>query len=140
MQGFENRLANHAADLRRTVLRWTGIPVSVGVAPTKTLAKVANRFAKKDPTLEGVCILSDEGDIDARLAAMEMTGLWGIAHRLADRLAALGIHTPIDLKRADPRPIRERFNVALERTVYELRGVYCQIGTASVRARVRRGG
>src|SRR3546814_11803401 len=56
---------------------------------------------------------------------MEMTGLWGIAHRLADRLAALGIHTPIDLKRADPRLIRERFNVVLERTVYELRGVSC---------------
>ena len=57
LDGFEHRLEAHARDLRATVLQWTGIPVSVGIAPTKTLAKVANRTAKKDPTSGGVCLL-----------------------------------------------------------------------------------
>jgi DNA polymerase V len=68
LAGFETRLAEHARELRRTVLRWTGIPVSVGIAPTKTLAKVANRRAKKDPACEGVCILADETAINQQLA------------------------------------------------------------------------
>src|SRR3546814_8411108 len=94
MVGFEDRLTEHASAMLQTILQWTGIPVSVGIAPTKTLAKVANRFAKKDASLEGVCILRDEAGIDARLAAMEMTDLWGVAHRLAVRLADLRLHTP----------------------------------------------
>ena len=55
--GFEARLESHARDLRGTVQQWTGIPVSVGIAPTKTLAKVANRFAKKNPLSGGVSLL-----------------------------------------------------------------------------------
>jgi DNA polymerase V len=68
----------------QTVLRWTGIPVSVGIAPTTTLAKVANRRAKKDPACEGVCILTDEMAIDAQLTGMELTDLWGVAGRAAE--------------------------------------------------------
>ena len=123
--GFERRLESHARELRRTVLQWTGIPVSVGIAPTKTLAKVANRRAKKDPATGGVFVLMDEAAIDAELAAMELTDLWGVARRLAARLTALGITTPLALKQSDPRFIRERFNVVLERLVLELRGVPC---------------
>ena len=123
--GFETRLECHARALRRTVLQWTGIPVSVGIAPTKTLAKVANRRAKKDPATGGVFVLMDEAAIDAELAGMELTDLWGVAHRLAARLMALGITTPLALKQADPRFIRERFNVVLERLVLELRGIAC---------------
>ena len=55
--GFERHFESHARELRRTVLQWTGIPVSVGIAPTKTLAKVANRRAKKDQTTGGVLVL-----------------------------------------------------------------------------------
>src|SRR4051812_43996641 len=123
--GFEARLDCHARALRRTVLQWTGIPVSVGIAPTKTLAKVANRRAKKDLAAGGVFVLMDEAAIDAELAGMRLTDLWGVAHRLARRLTALGITTPLALKQADPRFIRERFNVVLERLVLELRGVAC---------------
>ena len=123
--GFGTRLECHARALRRTVLQWTGIPVSVGIAPTKTLAKVANRRAKKDLATGGVFVLMDEAAIDAELAGMELTDLWGVAHRLAARLTALGIMTPLALKQADPRFIRERFNVVLERLVLELRGIAC---------------
>ena len=59
--GFEARCEAHARELRRTVLQWTGIPVSVGIAPTKTLAKVANRLAKKDTAAGGVRLLLGEG-------------------------------------------------------------------------------
>jgi len=57
LTGFESRVEAHARELRRTVLQWTGIPVSVGIAPTKTLAKLANRLAKKDPASGGIAML-----------------------------------------------------------------------------------
>jgi len=123
--GFETRLADHAREVRRTVRRWTGIPVSVGIAPTKTLAKIANRRAKRDRGCEGVYLLEEEAAIDAELASMELTDLWGVAGRLAARLTKLGITNPLALKRTDTRFIRERFNVVLERLVLELRGIPC---------------
>jgi DNA polymerase V len=123
--GFETRLESYAHDLRGTVQQWTGIPVSVGIAPTKMLAKAANRFAKKNPLSGGVSLLlSEEAQRDA-LAGMELTDLWGIARRLAERLRAIGITTPLTLRDADPRLIRERFSVVLERMVLELRGIAC---------------
>ena len=96
-----------------------------GVGPTKTLAKVANRRAKRDPASDGVFAMLDESDTDAELASLDLTQLWGVGHRLAARLRDMGIMTPFDLKRANPRFIRERFSVVLERTVLELRGIPC---------------
>jgi DNA polymerase V len=119
--GFEARLEAHARELRQTVLQWTGIPVSVGIAPTKSLAKVANRLAKTD----GVRCLLDEASQREALARLELTDLWGIAGRLAARLSATSITTPLELRDADHRLIRERFNVVLERMVLELRGDAC---------------
>ena len=75
--GFEGRLEAHARLLRATVLQWTGIPVSVGIAPTKTLAKVANRTAKKDPASGGVCVLLTREAQEEALARLELTDLWG---------------------------------------------------------------
>jgi DNA polymerase V len=123
--GFELRLEAHARELRATVLQWTGIPVSVGIAPTKTLAKVANRLAKKDLASGGVRHLLDEASQREALAKLELTDLWGIAGRLAARLSAIGITTPLELRDADHRLVRERFSVVLERMVLELRGVAC---------------
>jgi DNA polymerase V len=107
------------------VQQWTGIPVSVGIAPTKMVAKVANRFAKKDADRRGVCLLLSEASQTELLGRMELTDLWGVAGRLAQRLKALGLHTPLDLRGADPRFVRGHFSVVLERMVYELRGVPC---------------
>ena len=123
--GFERRLESHARDLRNTVIQWTGIPVSVGIAHTKTLAKVANRFAKKDPKREGVLALLNDADIDAALARMALTDLWGVARRLETLLLDVGIKTPRHLRDADPQFVRERFSVILQRMVMELRGVPC---------------
>jgi DNA polymerase V len=125
LSGFETRLPEHAADLRRTVLQWTGIPVSVGIAPTKTLAKVANRFAKKDLDRNGVFVMTNEPQIESTLERMTLTDLWGVAGRMAQRLTELGITTPLKLRESDPAFIRERFNVVMQRMVLELRGVSC---------------
>jgi DNA polymerase V len=107
------------------VLQWTGIPVSVGIAPTKTLAKLANRQAKKDPASGGVSILLTAEAQAAALARIDLTDLWGVAGRLAARLEALGIKTPLDLRNADPQFMRERFSVVMERMTLELRGTPC---------------
>src|SRR5271170_7444744 len=123
--GFEAMCEAHARELRRTVQQWTGIPVSVGIAPTKTLAKVANRLAKKDTAAGGVRLLLGEQAQREALGRLELTDLWGIAGRLAERLRAIGIMTPLELRDADHRLVRERFSVVLERMVLELRGVAC---------------
>ena len=125
MSGFDDRLEAHARTLRAAVLQWTGIPVSVGIAPSKTLTKVANHIAKRDEKHGGVVLLLDEAAQDQALARMELTDLWGVAGRLAARLNLLGITTPLALKQADPRFIRERLGVVVERLVQELRGVSC---------------
>ncbi len=123
--GFEQRLDPHARLLRATVLQWTGSPVSVGIAPTKTLAKVANRSAKKQPGREGVCNLMAEADQVNALANLALTDLWGIAGRMAARLNALGIDTPLKLRDADPSLIRDRLGVVMERMALELHGIPC---------------
>ena len=108
------------------MLRWTGIPVSVGIAPTKTLAKVANHAAKKDQKHGGAVLLLDEAAQDEALARIELTDLWGVAGRLAARLSALGIATPLDLQAwrsaADPRTASAS---SPTRLALELRGVPC---------------
>src|SRR5260370_12489444 len=76
--GFGPRLESHARALRAAVLQWTGIPVSVGIAPTKTLAKVANHMAKKDQKHGGVALLLDEAAQDAALARHGLTDLWAL--------------------------------------------------------------
>ena len=134
MAGFEARLEDHARDLRATVLQWTGIPVSIGIAPTKTLAKLANRTAKKDPASGGVCLLLTEGAQSDALDRMELTDLWGVADRMALRLSKIGIATPLDLRDADPRRVRQEGGVVMERMVHELRGTPC-IGLEQVAPR-----
>jgi DNA polymerase V len=124
--GFGSRLESHARALRAAVPQWTGIPVSVGIAPTKTLAKVANHAAKKDQKHGGAALLLDEvAQDDDALSKIELTDLWGVAGRLAARLRAISINTPLDLKRGDPWLIRERLGVVTARLALELRGVPC---------------
>jgi len=113
----------YSHDIRDTVLRWTGLPVSVGVGATKTLAKIASRTAKKNPDLGGVFVMPD--DPDKVLRRLTTRDVWGIGSKLATRLEAFGIVTALDLKRADPKFVRARFSVVVERTVLELRGTPC---------------
>ena len=114
----------HARALRLAVGR-LGIPVCVGIGPTKTLAKIGNRIAKRDPRHGGVCLLDTEAAQTAALGQLDLGDVWGIGSRLVPKLADLGITTPLQLRAADPAMIRQRFNVVLHRTVLELRGIPC---------------
>ena len=107
------------------MLQWTGIPVSVGIAPTKILAKVANRTAKKDLDSGGVCVLLTREAQDEALGRLELTDLWGVAGRMAERLTVLGIATPLQLRDADPTTVRRHTSVVVERMIHELRGLPC---------------
>ncbi|MBY6030436.1 Y-family DNA polymerase [Halomonas sp. DP8Y7-1] len=126
-EGFaSDRLIGHCVELRRTVQRHTGIPVGVGLASSRTLAKIANHRAKKDPNGHGVCLMeADSTDTQRWLEHLPVAEVWGVAGRSAARLATLGIHTAWQLREADPKHVRRHFSVVMERTVRELRGESC---------------
>ena len=111
--------------IRRTVGRWTGIPVCVGLAPTKTLAKLANRLAKRRPESEGVFDLTDPARRAEVLGQVEVDQVWGIGPRYRDRLAHHGIRTAHQLAQAPDARIRRLLTVTGLRLVWELRGVSC---------------
>ena len=126
LDGLTDRdLTAYARTIRRTVGQWTGIPVSIGIAPTKTLSKIANRHAKKNPELGGVFDMRDPAVIERTLAETEVGDVWGIGRRLRDRLTALGITTALQLRDLPPKYLRLHFNVVMERLVMELRGTSC---------------
>lgn len=112
-------------ELRQTVLRWVGLPIGVGIAPSKTLAKLANHLAKRVPERAGVCVLSDDRAIDEALGAVELRDLWGVSRGFGKRLAALNIFTPRQLRDADPVKVRSKLGVVGQRIVFELRGQPC---------------
>lgn len=128
LTGFEHRgLAAYGQQIRQTVRRDIGIPVCVGIGATKTLAKLANHIAKKQPAFEGVCDLNGRtpAALDELFSALPVGEVWGVGGRIAHRLGALGIRTVLDLKRAPPKDLRRQFSVVLERTVAELNGIPC---------------
>jgi DNA polymerase V len=117
-------LTNYARDMQTTVRRHTGIPVSIGIGPTKTLAKIANHLAKTQPEAGGVYDLTVV-DVDPALAGIEVGEVWGVGRQWAAWLAGQGIHTALDLKCADAKAIRRKMTVVGERLVYELNGRSC---------------
>lgn len=118
-----------ARELRYKVERWTGIPVGVGIGPTKTLAKLANRLAKRHPEFRnsGYCNLMGQTleQRDRYLGETAIEDIWGIGRGWSRKLEALGISNALALSKSDPIRIRRDFNVVLERTALELRGVSC---------------
>ena len=120
-----DELRTLAKTIRRTVLRWTGIPVCVGAARTKTLAKIANRLAKKTPGSGGIWWLDDPADIEARLAQLAVDDVWGIGRRYASFLRARGIDTALQLARQPRDWVRRHLTIGGLHTVMELGGEPC---------------
>ncbi|NEQ46101.1 MAG: Y-family DNA polymerase [Leptolyngbya sp. SIOISBB] len=126
LHGFTHRdLTAYGQQIKATVQQWTGIPVSVGVAPTKTLAKLAAHVAKRNPDLKGILDFNTVADVDAVLAAIDVGQVWGIGGNLRAKLNAQGIRTVLQLKHADEQRLKKQFGILVLRTVMELRGVAC---------------
>jgi DNA polymerase V len=122
--GFKDREA-HAQKMRQAVLRRVGIPVRVGIAPTKTLAKCANDIAKKNALFDGVLDMMDGQLIDWLLPKVPVADIWGIGRKSNNKLNALGIYTAADLQRMPLKQARSVGTVVLEKTVLELQGEPC---------------
>uniref|UniRef100_UPI00402BF254 Y-family DNA polymerase n=1 Tax=Methylomonas sp. SPW-1 TaxID=3438877 RepID=UPI00402BF254 len=122
--GLTQNLTTYSLEICAIVKQWTGIPISIGIAPTKTLAKLANRLAKKDHSTGGVFDWRMV-DADAVLGSIELDDIWGIARRSKDKLQALGVHNALQLRNVEPTLIRQQFGVVMERIVNELRGNSC---------------
>jgi DNA polymerase V len=123
--GVPDKLPMLGRHIKNTVFEKTKIPVSVGIARTKTLAKLANHIAKVSPKADGVLDLYDSPYIDLALKKTHVGSIWGIGPRSAMRLKDLGINTAYTLKISEPKEIREHLNLFPARTVRELNGIKC---------------
>ncbi|MGE8352813.1 MAG: translesion error-prone DNA polymerase V subunit UmuC [Pseudomonas protegens] len=112
--------------IRAQVLRCTGIPVGVGIAHTKTLAKLANHTAKRlQSQTGGVVNICDQVKRDWVLRNTDVSEVWGVGRRMKAHLDAMGIKTAMDLAKADPWTLRKNFSVVIEKTARELAGTPC---------------
>ncbi len=118
-------LRKHGLQLRRTIWKECRLPVSVGIAPTLTLAKIANRAAKKLPNYQGVCVLDNHKEKLTILAQLDVSDIWGIGRRISAHLHQMGINSALDLARQPPALMRKNFNIGVERIVRELNGQKC---------------
>jgi DNA polymerase V len=135
LTGIRGDLTERAHKVRSRILRWVGIPTCIGIAPTKTLSKLANHIAKTAERKPGsypaelaqVCHWGDlnSDTREALLAATEVREIWGVGPKLSAQLNHVRIHTGLDLARLSPSMARARWSVLLEKTIHELNGTSC---------------
>jgi len=113
------------AQLAAKVEQYTGIPVSIGIAPTRTLAKVANHVAKKQNMPDRVFYLDSPQKTKAILADFKLRDVWGVGCQSEKKLQIMGLHTAADLAALTERTIKANFNIVMWRTVQELNGTPC---------------
>lgn len=124
--GFRNYdLNEYGKIIVRNVTKGTGIPISLGIAETKTLAKIANKFAKKYPGYQGVCIIDSEEKREKALKLFNISDVWGIGRRHAAKLERQGVKTAYDFIRLPIGWVRKNMTVTGERTYKELLGESC---------------
>ncbi len=126
LTGIRTDLMRIGREIRAQVLAATGIPTGVGIARTKTLAKLANFAAKRwQKQTGGVVDITDPQRRDKLLKAVAVNEVWGVGRRLTERLGEMGIRTAWQLAEADAWTLRKKFSVVLEKTARELRGTPC---------------
>ena len=123
--GKHDDLTEYARTIRATVTQWTGIPVSIGIARTKTLAKAANWLAKRSARAKGVFNLVDSPYMDKALERICIADVWGIGRRSVRKLKEKGVTNARELRDIDDRLIRKQRGIVGLRLVYELRGISC---------------
>ena len=120
----DENLLEHGYEIRKTVLKWTGIPTSIGVAKTKTLSKVANFIAKKEES--GVVNFINSKNIDESLSKVKINNVWGVGQQLTKFYIKNGINTAYDLKNMHNGWVKKNTNVCGSRTAMELKGISCE--------------
>jgi len=128
LTGFQSRdLIHYGQQMRRRILKWTGLPVCVGIGTTKTLAKLANHCAKKRPVFNSVCNFNvmSPTELDDLFSQLGVGEVWGVGRKLAPKLQKLGVNTVLDLKHANPEKFRQQFSVMVEKIIRELNGTVC---------------
>lgn len=124
LTGFQfERLAEYCQTIKSTVCQWVGIPVSIGIGNTKTLAKTANKIAKRDPVYGGVYLI--DADNDAVLETLPVADVWGVGSRYTTFLNQHMIFNAKQFKHADDKLIRKNMTITGSRTQMELRGISC---------------
>lgn len=112
-------------ELVEKIRKWVGVPVSIGVAPTKTLAKIASHFAKKHKGYRGVCLMETDAKRIKALSLTPIDDVWGVGRRLAPKMEMRGIRTALDFVQRPREWVGENFNVNVLRTWEELQGRIC---------------
>ena len=126
LRGMDNiDFDQYAKRISQQCRRMTAIPVSVGIAPTKTLAKIASKLCKQYPKLNGGCYMHRPQDIEKVLRKYPIEDVWGIGRRSAPRLKAMGVHTAYDYTQLPEETIRKIFGITGVRTWKELQGTPC---------------
>lgn len=126
LTGFEHLgLKDYGEKITSTVLQYTGLPVSMGIAKTKTLTKIANKFAKKFAGYHNVCMIDTEDKLKKALQLTDVNDVWGIGYRMTKRLNNQGIKTAYDFTQASQSFVRKHYTVTGERTWMELQGIKC---------------
>ena len=119
----DENLLEHGYEIRRTILKWTGIPTSIGIAKTKTLSKAANLIAKKEKS--GVVSLINSKFIDETLSKIKINDVWGVGRQLTKLYIKSGINTASQLKNVSNTWVKKNTNVFGSRTAMELKGIPC---------------
>ena len=129
LAGFDPKvLMAYGQTIRKTIKQQVGIPVCVGIADTKTLAKLANHCAKKRYAgKDGVCDFGRYTPTQIRklFATIPVGDIWGIGRKIAEKLITMKIETVEDLRTADQARMRQQFSIVVERTIKELNGIPC---------------
>ena len=125
LSGIPEDLTAFCGTVRKTVRQWTGLPVGIGIAETKTLAKIANRIAKTSAKTNGVLDLTGSPWRDKALAVTEVGDVWGVGRQYARKLNRNGVKTALDLTGRPDGWVRQEMGVGGLRTVRELRGEDC---------------
>lgn len=121
----DEELAELGKTIRQTVMKWTGIPVTIGIAPSRTLAKVAAGVAKRDKNLQGAFSLVDHPNVNQILKETPVEDIWGIGRGFADRLRQNGIGNALQLSTANLEWVRRKLTIVGMRCAQELQGISC---------------
>lgn len=123
--GSPEELSVYAHDIVKYITKGTGIPISLGIAPTKTLAKMASKFAKKYRGYHSVCMIDTDEKREKALKLFDIADVWGIGRRIAKRLKSIGVETAWDFVQKSEAWVRRELTVTGVRTWKELRGESC---------------